>query len=124
MSGLTPAFWISFPRSLTPRTSRRDLRRKSRLQEQARPGRPGKRLKAEPHAFFVPEDARLVTCGNLEDHLHCLAEADWIIEVVVEDLEAKRRLMRRVETSRRPGSVVSTNTSGLSVNRIAAGFSR
>src|ERR1700759_1925635 len=54
-------------------------------------------VKSKPAAFFEPSLARLVTIGNFEDDLHKLAEVDWIIEAVIEDLEIKRSLLRRIE---------------------------
>src|SRR6266404_1926295 len=80
-------------------------------------------LKAKPAAFFEPALAKLVRIGNFEDDLKLLAECDWIVEAVVEDLDAKRDLLRRVEQVRRPGTIVTTNTSGLPVAQIAEGFS-
>ena len=80
--------------------------------------------KSRPAAFFVPEHAEWIIAGNFEDHLSRVAEADWIIEAVVENLEVKRSLLARVEQLRRPGSIVSTNTSGLPVNQIAEGRSQ
>ena len=79
--------------------------------------------KAKPAAFFEAGLAKLITIGNFDDHLKLVAEADWIIEAVVEDLEIKRSLLRKVEAARRPGTLVTTNTSGLPVGRIAEGFS-
>ncbi|MGE5206723.1 MAG: 3-hydroxyacyl-CoA dehydrogenase NAD-binding domain-containing protein [Chlamydiota bacterium] len=79
--------------------------------------------KSKPAAFFEPRLARLITTGNFEDDLSRLASVDWIIEAVVEDLEIKRSLLRKVEAARRPGSIVTTNTSGLPVSKIAEGFS-
>ncbi|MGE5576681.1 MAG: 3-hydroxyacyl-CoA dehydrogenase NAD-binding domain-containing protein [Syntrophothermus sp.] len=76
-------------------------------------------LKAKPAAFFVPENAELVTVGNLEDHLVWLREADWIIEVVVERLDIKQRLLEKVEQFRKPGAIVSSNTSGIPIRAIA-----
>ena len=78
--------------------------------------------KAKPPAFFLDELAACVTVGNFEDHLSWVAEADWIIEAVAEDLEIKRNLLARVAPFRKPGTVISTNTSGLSIERIAEGF--
>jgi 3-hydroxyacyl-CoA dehydrogenase len=52
-----------------------------------------------------------------------LGEVDWIVEAVVENLEIKRDLLKKVEAVRRPGTIVSTNTSGLPVGKIAEGFS-
>jgi 3-hydroxyacyl-CoA dehydrogenase len=80
-------------------------------------------VKSKPAAFFKPSLARLVTVGNLEDDLQKLAEVDWIIEAVVEDIEIKRALLRKIEAIRKPGTIVTTNTSGLPVAKIVEGFS-
>ncbi|HXJ17057.1 MAG TPA: 3-hydroxyacyl-CoA dehydrogenase NAD-binding domain-containing protein, partial [Candidatus Polarisedimenticolia bacterium] len=79
--------------------------------------------KARPAALFTPETVRLVTAGNFEDNLAWCGEADWIIEAVAEDLEIKRRLLERVEAVRKPGTIVTSNTSGLPIRRIAEGRS-
>src|ERR1044071_3397789 len=62
--------------------------------------------KAKPAAFFVPENASLVTVGNFEDDLAKLKDCDLIIEAVVENLDIKRSLYEKVEQHRRPGSIV------------------
>jgi|DewCreStandDraft_1066081.scaffolds.fasta_scaffold02096_6 3-hydroxyacyl-CoA dehydrogenase len=77
----------------------------------------------KPPAFMDPDRARLITVGNLEDDLPKLATADWIIEAVVEDLEVKRALFRRVEAYRRPDAIVSSNTSGIPIARLQEGLS-
>jgi 3-hydroxyacyl-CoA dehydrogenase len=79
--------------------------------------------KSKPAAFFEPLLARLVTVGNFEDDLKQLANVDWIVEAVVENLEIKRSLLKKVEAVRKPGTIVTTNTSGLPVGKIAEGFS-
>src|SRR5712692_3879884 len=79
--------------------------------------------KSKPAAFFEPSLARLVTIGNFEDDLKRLAEVDWIIEAVVENLDIKRALLKKVEAIRKPGTIITTNTSGLPVGKIAEGFS-
>ena len=79
--------------------------------------------KSKPAAFFEPSLSRLITIGNFEDDLGKLAECDWIIEAVVENLEIKRALLKKVEAVRKPGTVITTNTSGLPVHSIAEGFS-
>src|SRR5271157_5218900 len=71
--------------------------------------------KSKPAAFFEASLAKLVTIGNFEDDLKRLAEVDWIIEAIVENLEIKRSLLRKVEAIRKPGTIVTTNTSGLPV---------
>jgi 3-hydroxyacyl-CoA dehydrogenase len=78
--------------------------------------------KSKPAAFMDASLARLVTVGNFEDDLKKLAEVDWIIEAVVENLDLKRALLRRVEAIRKPGTIITTNTSGLEVGKIAEGF--
>src|SRR5260370_23114777 len=78
--------------------------------------------KSKPAAFFEPSLSRLVTVGNFEDDLKRLADVDWIIEAVVEDLEIKRSLLKKVEAVRKPGTIITTNTSGLPVAKIAEGF--
>src|SRR5579859_1175494 len=79
--------------------------------------------KSKPAAFMEPSLAKLVTVGNFEDDLKKLADVDWIIEAVVENLEIKRALLRKVEAIRKPGTLITTNTSGLPVGKIAEGFS-
>jgi 3-hydroxyacyl-CoA dehydrogenase len=79
--------------------------------------------KSKPAAFMDSSLARLVTIGNFEDDLKKLAEVDWIIEAVVENLELKQALLRKVEAVRKPGTIITTNTSGLPVAKIAEGFS-
>src|ERR1700723_700812 len=79
--------------------------------------------KSKPAAFMDSSLARFVTVGNFEDDLKKLAEVDWIIEAVVENLDLKRALLRKVEGIRKPGTIVTTNTSGLPVGKIAEGFS-
>ena len=79
--------------------------------------------KSKPAALFEPGLARLVTIGNFEDDLKRLSEVDWIIEAVVENLEIKRALLKKVDAIRKPGTIVTTNTSGLPVAKIAEGFS-
>src|ERR1700683_5212966 len=79
--------------------------------------------KSRPAAVFTPEAARLVTPGNFEDNLAWCGEVDWIIEAVAENLEIKRKLLERVDAVRKPGTVVTTNTSGLPIRLIAEGRS-
>jgi 3-hydroxyacyl-CoA dehydrogenase len=75
--------------------------------------------KSKPAAFFTPALAERIALGNFEDDLARCAEADWIIEVVAENLEIKRKLLSRVAEFRKPGAIVTTNTSGLPVHSIA-----
>ncbi len=79
--------------------------------------------KSKPAAFFDASLSRLVTVGNFDDDLKRLADVDWIIEAIVENLDIKRSLLKKVEAIRKPGTIVTTNTSGLPVAKIAEGFS-
>jgi 3-hydroxyacyl-CoA dehydrogenase len=79
--------------------------------------------KSKPAAFFNAALGEKVSIGNFEDDLGRVAEADWIIEVVAENLEIKRKLLERVAQFRKPGAIVTTNTSGLPVHLIAEGMS-
>ena len=75
--------------------------------------------KSRPAAFFTSGLADKISIGNFDDDLARCAEADWIIEVVAENLEIKRKLLSRVAQFRKPGAIVTTNTSGLPVHLIA-----
>jgi 3-hydroxyacyl-CoA dehydrogenase len=78
--------------------------------------------KAKPAALFTRGLEKRIVTGNFDDDLRLCAEADWIIEVVAENLEIKRALLSRVAQFRKPGTIVTTNTSGLPVRRIAEGL--
>ncbi len=78
--------------------------------------------KSRPAAFFSPALASRISVGNFEDDLARIADADWIIEVVAENLEIKRGLLAKVAQYRKPGAIVTTNTSGLPVHLIAEGL--
>lgn len=79
--------------------------------------------KAKPAAFYTADSARLLTLGNFEDDLALIADCDWIIEVVAENLDIKHALLERVQQHRRPGTILTTNTSGIPIASIAAGLS-
>ncbi len=79
-------------------------------------------LKARPaSAFFSARAAQLVTPGNTEDDLDKLAGVDWIVEAIVEEIGAKRDLFARIEKVRKPGTIVSSNTSGLPATMLLEG---
>ncbi len=80
-------------------------------------------VKSRPASFLTPDHAALVKIGNLEDDFEVVAQADWIIEVIVESLPIKRQLMERIDAVRKPSAIVSTNTSGIPVASIAEGRS-
>ncbi len=80
-------------------------------------------LKAKPAAFYIPENSKLITIGNMEDDFHLLKGVDWIIEVVVERLDIKQKVYERVESVLNPQMVVSSNTSGISAKALCEGRS-
>ena len=81
-------------------------------------------LASAPSLFFNKKDAGLISIGNLDDDIDQLGECDWIIEVVVENLAIKRDLFTKVDKVRKPGSIVTTNTSGIPLKDISEGFSQ
>jgi 3-hydroxyacyl-CoA dehydrogenase len=80
-------------------------------------------LKARPANFYVKENVELITVGNLDDNFDWVGQADWIIEVIVERLDIKQSLMARIDEVRKPGAIVTTNTSGIPIHQIAEGRS-
>ncbi len=78
--------------------------------------------KQKPGGFFTEAAMALVKPGNFEDDLPEIAECDWIIEAITEDLQIKRTLWRRVDLLRRPDAILSTNTSGIPLAEISQGF--
>ena len=75
-----------------------------------------------PGAFYTPDGARLITPGNFEDDLKEISGCDWVVEAVTEKLDIKRELMAKVASLRRPGTIISTNTSGIPLAAISEGF--
>ena len=80
-------------------------------------------VKSRPAALMTPDDARRITIGNLEDDFHRLADCDWIVEVVVENLQVKNDLLSRIESVRKADTIVSTNTSGIPLKAMSQGLS-
>ena len=82
-----------------------------------------KLLKQKPAPLMSKSNLALIEAGNFEDDFHRLAEVDWIIEAVVENLEIKKSVFARVDEVRKPGTIVSSNTSGISIEAMAEGRS-
>ncbi len=80
-------------------------------------------LASRPSLFMTKKDAALIETGNLEDDFDKLGTCDWIIEVVVERLDIKRQLFKKIETVRKPDAIISSNTSGIPLKDISEGFS-
>ena len=82
-----------------------------------------KARKLKPDPQFTPDVAGLVAIGGFETHLDRIVTADWVIEAVVERVDVKQQLLARVDERRRPGTIVSTNTSGIPIGALAQGRS-
>lgn len=82
-----------------------------------------KARKLKPDPQFTPDAHRLVTTGGFETHLDQIAKSDWIMEAVIERLDIKQQLLAKVDVARRPGSIVSSNTSGIPIAAMAEGRS-
>ncbi|HWQ11402.1 MAG TPA: 3-hydroxyacyl-CoA dehydrogenase/enoyl-CoA hydratase family protein [Roseiflexaceae bacterium] len=123
-AGLQVVLLDAVPTALTPEEQAAGLTLESR-QVRNRLANAGleRQKKIRPAAFMAPERAGLITTGNTEDDMGLLADADWIVEAIVEQLEPKRALMAKVEAVRKPGSIVSSNTSGIPIAALAAGRS-
>ena len=80
-------------------------------------------MKSRPASFFSSDQHTLVTTGNLEDDFDVIADADWVIEAIIENLKIKQDLMARIDAVRKPTAIISTNTSGIPVRDIAEGRS-
>ncbi|NWF93971.1 MAG: 3-hydroxyacyl-CoA dehydrogenase/enoyl-CoA hydratase family protein [Syntrophaceae bacterium] len=79
---------------------------------------------SKPASLYLKEDAELITVGNFEDHLSWVAEADWVIEAIIEDLNTKRDLFKRLVPFLKEGTVISSNTSGISIQKMCEGLPR
>ena len=80
-------------------------------------------LKSKPASFYIPENAKLISIGNLEDDLELLKGVDWIIEVVVERLDIKRIVFEKLESVLTPGTIITSNTSGIPAKEMSEGRS-
>lgn len=72
-------------------------------------------LKSKPSPIYNQKFAERILTGNLEDDLHKVKEVDWIIEVVVERLDIKQKVFEQIEKHRKPGTLITSNTSGIPI---------
>ncbi len=80
-------------------------------------------LKSKPSPIYKQEFAKRISTGNFDDDLAKIKDFDWVIEVVIERLDIKQSVFERVDKLRKPGSLVTTNTSGISVEAMIEGRS-
>ena len=80
-------------------------------------------LKSNPSPVYTKATAKKITTGNFDDNLQDIAVVDWIIEVVVERLDIKQMMYEKIEKYRKPGTLVTSNTSGIPIHLMAEGRS-
>nr|WP_093227659.1 3-hydroxyacyl-CoA dehydrogenase/enoyl-CoA hydratase family protein [Thermoflavimicrobium dichotomicum] len=106
------------PRDLTDE-EKQDKKARNRLAQAGK----DRLFKEKPSPLYSKEVAGLIKVGNLEDDFDQLSEVDWIVEAVIENLQIKRDLFERIEKVWKPGIIVSSNTSGISINQMVEGRS-
>jgi 3-hydroxyacyl-CoA dehydrogenase len=80
-------------------------------------------IKSNPSPVYTKDVVKKITIGNFDDNLKDIAASDWIIEVVVERLDVKRSLYEKVEQFRKPGTLITSNTSGIPIHLLSEGRS-
>src|SRR5690606_15076576 len=80
-------------------------------------------IKTNPSPVFSKQVTKRITTGNFDDDMASIASADWVIEVVVERLDVKKQVFDRVEEHRKPGTLITSNTSGIPIHQMAEGRS-
>ena len=80
-------------------------------------------LKSKPSPIYKKDFAKRITTGNLDDDLHLIKDVDWVMEVVVERLDIKKSVFEQVEKYRTPGTLITSNTSGIPIQFMNEGRS-
>ena len=80
-------------------------------------------IKSKPSPIYSKKFINRINTGNLVDDLNKIADADWIIEVIIENLQIKKGLFEKIEKYRKPNSIISSNTSGIPINQMIEGRS-
>lgn len=80
-------------------------------------------IKSNPSPVFTADVAKRITTGNFDDNMKDIASCDWIIEVVVERLDIKQQIYEQVEKYRKPGTLITSNTSGIPIQMLSEGRS-
>ena len=81
-------------------------------------------LKSKPSPIYTKSFSSRIQTGNLEDDLHRISQSDWVIEVIIENLEIKKQLFEQIEKYRKPGTIISSNTSGIPINKMISDRSK
>jgi 3-hydroxyacyl-CoA dehydrogenase len=112
------------PRELTPAEKQRGLTLESKtVRNRIASSHLANALKSKPSPIYVQKFADFITVGNIEDDLGKIKDCDWIIEVVVERLDIKKSVFEQIEKHRKPGSLVTSNTSGIPMKLMVEGRS-
>jgi 3-hydroxyacyl-CoA dehydrogenase len=112
------------PTELTDDDKKRGLTKESReFRDKLAQGGSYRALNSKPASFYVPENVRLITIGNMEDNMGWLSDVDWIIEAVVERLDIKKGVFARIEAVLKPGTIITSNTSGILAKAMCEGRS-
>ncbi|GAA5225061.1 3-hydroxyacyl-CoA dehydrogenase/enoyl-CoA hydratase family protein [Membranihabitans marinus] len=106
------------PKNLTPEQNTQSSFRNSLASQALKAA-----LKAKPAPLYTAEMAKKIAVGNFDDDLKNIADCDWIIEVVIERLDIKQIIFEKVDQFRKPGSLVSSNTSGIPIHMMTTGRS-
>jgi 3-hydroxyacyl-CoA dehydrogenase len=80
-------------------------------------------IKSNPSPVYTKDVVKKITTGNFTDNMKDIANCDWVIEVVVERLDIKQQIFEQVEKYRKPGTLITSNTSGIPINMMAEGRS-
>lgn len=112
------------PRELTPEEQTKGLSLSSpAVRNRIADSNLAQALKSKPSPIYHPSFARRIRTGNFDDHMPQIKDCDWVIEVVVERLDIKQQVFEKVEKYRRPGTLITSNTSGISIKAMAEGRS-
>jgi len=80
-------------------------------------------IKSNPSPLYTKDAAKKITTGNFDDNMKDIAGCDWVIEVVIERLDIKKQVYDKVEQFRKPGTLITSNTSGIPIHLMAEGRS-
>src|SRR6476659_4953898 len=80
-------------------------------------------LQSNPSPVFIKDAAKNITTGNFDDNMKDIAGCDWILEVVIERLDIKKSVYDKVEQFRKPGTLITSNTSGIPIHMLSEGRS-
>lgn len=123
-SGIATYLLDIVPRELTEADAKKGWTKESpAFRNSVATGALEKLLKQKPAPLTSKKNLQLITPGNLEDDLEKLKDVDWIIEVIVENLEVKQNLFSRIDDILTPGTIVTSNTSGISIEDMTKGRS-